>query len=381
LALDSDGKFTLTQVPTGEYDLVAVYNRYLSKLLQIDTYPGVDTLFVNFGTLLGGDCVGYVDSLGDAYPDNQIVTADLTRMSSAFLDTPDSSRWDTDIDSSTGGKYNYKWCDVNEDGIVEEDDLDMATANINSTGAQPYYKGVVTPSNMSNLEAGIEFMNIPDRLSVGKTFTLQVVGTDMANLRTYFVNLEYDSEKLTFQGISKGDIFLSDSFSFPVINGDTVGYVNSLYGKTAFTGEGVLTQVTFTANFNGVLTADMLGIERVSLVNGAFVKENLVIEDSAGLPINDIPAVFSLGQNFPNPFNPTTTINFGLPEDSKVTLKIFDILGRHVDTLVNGAYAPGNYSVVWDATDKYGRAVSAGVYFYTINAGTFHTTQKMLLIK
>ena len=89
-----------------------------------------------------------------------------------------------------------------------------------------------------------------------------------------------------------------------------------------------------------------------------------------------IPTEYSLKQNYPNPFNPVTTISYDLPKSSDITLRIYDIIGRLVETLVNQHQIAGNYQVQWNAS-RY----SSGVYFYQIKAGDFHYVKKMLLIK
>jgi hypothetical protein len=88
-----------------------------------------------------------------------------------------------------------------------------------------------------------------------------------------------------------------------------------------------------------------------------------------------IPEEYFLSQNFPNPFNPTTTIRFALPERQVVTLKIFDLIGREVQTLVADELSPGMYQVVWKAN------VPSGVYFYRIQAGEFSQTKRLILLK
>ena len=94
-----------------------------------------------------------------------------------------------------------------------------------------------------------------------------------------------------------------------------------------------------------------------------------------------IPETFTLHQNFPNPFNPITTLSYDLPKDSDVRLAIFDMLGNELATLVSTNQQAGFKSVQWDATDSMGRAVSAGVYLYQIEAGEFIQTKKMVLLK
>jgi flagellar hook assembly protein FlgD len=94
-----------------------------------------------------------------------------------------------------------------------------------------------------------------------------------------------------------------------------------------------------------------------------------------------LPATFTLHQNFPNPFNPITTLRYDLPSDAMVTLSIYDMLGREITQLVNANQQAGFKSVQWDATDSMGRPVSAGVYLYQIQAGEFVQTRKMVLLK
>lgn len=90
----------------------------------------------------------------------------------------------------------------------------------------------------------------------------------------------------------------------------------------------------------------------------------------------DQPSVFYLGQNYPNPFNPSTTINYSIPVDGFVTLKIYNLLGMEVATLVNNHNQAGNYNIVFDGSD-----LSSGVYYYTLQAGDFTATKKLMLMK
>jgi len=89
-----------------------------------------------------------------------------------------------------------------------------------------------------------------------------------------------------------------------------------------------------------------------------------------------VPTRFSLGQNYPNPFNPSTTISFSIPNSEFVSLKVYDVLGKEVTTLVNGHKTAGIYSVQF-TTDN----LSSGIYFYTFKAGNFSETKKMILMK
>jgi len=93
------------------------------------------------------------------------------------------------------------------------------------------------------------------------------------------------------------------------------------------------------------------------------------------------PLKYSLNNNYPNPFNPTTQIKYDLPEDAMVTIIIYDMMGRIINNLVSNQQRAGYKSVKWDATNNIGQPVSAGVYLYTIRAGEFRQTKKMLLMR
>jgi len=96
-----------------------------------------------------------------------------------------------------------------------------------------------------------------------------------------------------------------------------------------------------------------------------------------------LPESFSLAQNSPNPFNPATTISYGVPEGEIVnaSLKIYDIRGRLVRTLAEGVREPGTHQVYWDGTDETGQRVASGIYIYRMRAGDFARTRKMVLLK
>jgi len=94
-----------------------------------------------------------------------------------------------------------------------------------------------------------------------------------------------------------------------------------------------------------------------------------------------LPEEFALHQNYPNPFNPVTTLRYDLPENSMVNIKVYDMLGREVRTLVNQVQDAGFKSIIWDATNDYGKSISAGIYLYQIQAGDFIQTEKMVLLK
>ena len=94
-----------------------------------------------------------------------------------------------------------------------------------------------------------------------------------------------------------------------------------------------------------------------------------------------IPSDFSLQQNFPNPFNPSTEIRFDLPEEGQVELSVFNMQGQKVRTLESGRMTPGYHAIIWNGTNDNGSRVSTGMYFYSIQTNKFQAVRKMLFLK
>ena len=93
------------------------------------------------------------------------------------------------------------------------------------------------------------------------------------------------------------------------------------------------------------------------------------------------PSGYALYNNYPNPFNPSTTISFDVPEISHIDLIVYDINGREIKRLVSGSYVAENYSVVWNGTDASGNKVSSGIYFAVLQSDNIRLEEKMILIK
>ena len=167
--------------------------------------------------------------------------------------------------------------------------------------------------------------------------------------------------------------------------------LDSIYIPTEFTGgeratldlsDSLLVQFNNHAGGKVFLPADSTGDKRVS---GGYYKIYLpdyYIGDSVLVGVkskeikNQLPESYSLSQNYPNPFNPSTVINFNLPRVSNVELKVYNLLGQEVATLVNQEMNAGNHDVKFNAS-----SLSSGIYFYTLKAGDFISSKKMLLLK
>ncbi len=118
--------------------------------------------------------------------------------------------------------------------------------------------------------------------------------------------------------------------------------------------------------------------------NNAYWVSTDFIETITGIEMNqtpELPSTIKLNQNYPNPFNPSTYISYQLPESCNVTLKIYDVLGREIKTLVDSHQNTGEHSIVWNGTSDSNSSVCSGMYFYCLKTGTTKLLKKMMLVQ
>ena len=161
----------------------------------------------------------------------------------------------------------------------------------------------------------------------------------------------------------------------------TMSIINNFTGEEFDATE--VNEITFiTADKGGFPFAGSEGVSVYPQLGSSHFTINLFYNE---LSVNDqessMPIQYALYQNYPNPFNPVTTIRYDLPKQSYVTITIYDMLGREVTTLVDQHQNVGFKSILWNATDLYGKTVSNGIYLYKIQAGDYIDTNKMILLK
>ena len=114
---------------------------------------------------------------------------------------------------------------------------------------------------------------------------------------------------------------------------------------------------------------------------GLTMEGDLAGQMTQSITIENVPDEFVLYNNYPNPFNPTTKIDYGLPDVSNVKLVIYDIIGREVISLINQKQEAGYRSITWHGVDSFGMNVGAGMYFYVLEADNFRQVKKMVFLK
>jgi hypothetical protein len=145
-----------------------------------------------------------------------------------------------------------------------------------------------------------------------------------------------------------------------------------------------LYETTFYPNAPDLSTASSINLDaegEMDISDATVTMATGQITSTNGDTPTTAPTAFGLSQNFPNPFNPTTVIEYQLPEQADVILQVFNVQGQLINTLVNNNQTAQSYKVVWDGRDMNGAMVPSGVYFYQIQANSFTETRALLFIK
>jgi len=190
---------------------------------------------------------------------------------------------------------------------------------------------------------------------------------------------EFEEERLIWSsndadGAFNSPLKLSLAGARSRING-VIGNVGTFSGYRTSTTNGTLSRVLGIGQSNSQMgNRDRADGNCVRCIRDHQTQVSVINEEL-------IPKLFVLHQNYPNPFNPVTTLRYELPEAAFVDITIFDMLGNVVNNLVNQNQNSGYKSIQWNATNNAGQPVSAGLYLYTIQAGEFRQTKKMVLLK
>ena len=370
---DDDGvaKLMITASEVGTVMVSATDGRYSTDELTItfvDT-PPAKPMRKKYVDVKGAPV--YLIYSGDAPPDMMVDVADFLVLVSTF-------------GSSDGDDHYNVQADVDDDGDVDVSDFLEFITSWGKTAVGPATKPLVLlPGINENAEFSLSLGS--ERVVAGELVAVDVSLANVQALVGYGFALNYETDKFEFISVAPADEDLLKStggetlFHHVVADGQ-VTVANGLYNGTAVSGGGdavrfvfrVLREFEDNARFE---IADGLVFDPGQLRNSAVV--------AGVLELQSTPSEFALHQNFPNPFNPDTTIKYDLAESADVTLQIYNVLGQVIRTLVaSEVQNAGRYQIRWNGMDDRGVPVSSGIYFYQISAdGKFSDVRKLMLLK
>ncbi|MCY3765231.1 MAG: T9SS type A sorting domain-containing protein [Gemmatimonadetes bacterium] len=289
-------------------------------------------------------------------------------------------------DSKKGDdNYNVQ-ADVNDDGMVDFADFVIASGSYLRTAVGPASKLAVVPQRPGvNADTEMRLELASEKVLVGETISVTVSMANARALNGYGLELMYDADKFEFVSAvaAEKDLLKSEGGETPLFKNwaeeGRVTVVNAIVGSGSVGGEGAL--VTFTFK----VLREFEDSARFEIAQGVvFDPERLAnpVVMLGALDVQSTPTEFALHQNYPNPFNPQTNIPYDLAEGGDVVLRIYNLLGQEVRTLVRERQAPGRYTVQWSGMDDRGVSVSSGIYFYQVSvAGKFQDAKRLMLLK
>ena len=275
--------------------------------------------------------------------------------------------------------------DLNDDKMVNFDDFILFFSSYGKEATGPAGKSLVTPVLGVNENAEFSLRLGSDRVVAGENMFVDVSLANVQALMGYGFVLHYDAEKFEFVKAvpAAEDLLKSAGGETPLFRGwsDEAGQVrvmNAIWNGSEVSGGGDIVRLVFR------VLRDFEDNARFEIADGLVFDPSQFANPLVGgaLDIQTTPTEFALLQNFPNPFNPDTTIGYELAESADVTLQIYNVVGQVVRTLMAAeSQSVGRYQVRWDGMDDRGVPVSSGIYFYQISAGKFQDVRKLMLLK
>lgn len=277
--------------------------------------------------------------------------------------------------------------DVNDDGIVDFSDYVTVAASFGRTAVPPAGGKLAVAARRAGVNANVEMaLELAGEMAPpGETISITVSMANARRLNGYGLELLYDAGKFEFVTVApaEDDLLKSTGGGTPLFGNwpdeGRVPVVNAIVGSGWVSGGGPL--ATFTFRVMGAFEE----VARFEIARGVVFDADRLrnpVAAPGALEVRSPPAEFALHRNYPNPFNPRTSIPYDLAEGGDVILRIYNLLGQEVRTLVRERQAPGRYTVQWSGTDNRGAPVSSGVYFYqVIVANGFRDTRRLILIR
>jgi hypothetical protein len=214
---------------------------------------------------------------------------------------------------------------------------------------------------------------------VGEEVVIDVDLADYVQMKGFGLSVVYDAEVLEYvRTVTTNSLLGEGELATPRAITQTEGQVDiAAYGETVT--EGVL-GMSMVFRTKADIENTYIEVTDSQVRDGDFAVNTVALP--APVQIQTRPEAFALANNYPNPFNPATTIKYALPEASQVRLEVFNVVGQVVSTLVDNHQNAGRYMVQWDATNDQGHSLSSGLYFYRLQAGgEFLEVKKMLLLQ
>ena len=384
VAVQGDGAFELIEVPAGRIDLHAHLDGYINGWSPgLDPFPSQEITEVRPTSsgdpddllMRGGDVAGYMEIDGSSRPDNEVTLADWDFVAALF-------------DEVIGAESDSARADISGDGQVTVRDLALVGANFLGRGPRPVFKTTAT-----ELPEYYEWNQIENFSGERTEISLQIEPS--WGFSALQIDLLYDPDEWLLEKttVSKNALSVQRDYAWGIRLAATTTTGQDFTKRAGDLVTWELRSLVTEPTMPTVTPPTLLDSQHRFLT----VRE----KDRIGM-VNAAPTRFTLAQNFPNPFNPETTMAFtvapfssvsasedksavtGASSEATVSVDVFNSLGQRVKVLVDGqSLEPGSYRVFWDGRDDQGRLVGSGVYIYRLRniSGQIEIVRRMLLLR
>ena len=277
--------------------------------------------------------------------------------------------------------------DTDDSGTVDFTDFLAFASAFLAEAVAPAGAKVVPIQPLPGVNDNVELaLSLSDsKVLAGQTVTVNVALANATALSGFGFEMLYDADKFEYieSAASEQDLLKSGGAETPLflahpVEAGQLVIANAVIDGAPVSGNGEVVSLTFkvlqefeeNARFE---IADGIVFDHEQLPNPVVALGSLSVEST--------PTEFALLQNFPNPFNPETTINYNLAEGTNVSLRIYNVVGQVVRTLVAEPQSAGRYTVRWNGSDDRGVSVSSGIYFYELRSNGFQDVKKLMLLK
>ncbi|MGB7053998.1 MAG: HYR domain-containing protein [bacterium] len=313
--------------------------------------------------------------------DGEVYFEDLQVLSNAYWTSLGEPGYDPEFD--IGPTYSGS-----PRGIPTTDDLvefeDLVVFAINFAAVSPLLKiaPIFADQDISGPLALSLVMPTTD-LELGQEFEVKVLlRNNPGTVKSMHLVLPYDPSQLEFVRVDRSGKLKAASYPLFFDGRDTDHHVDVslalLGGEVSIGGSGEIASIVFRLLEERDLS---LSFSLIDLRDGENQKLSAGQEDAEYEATSQVPSTYELSQNYPNPYNPQTQIAYQLPQAGEVSLKIYNIRGELVRTLVAEYKPVGSHTVMWDGRNQAGMEASSGIYFYRMVSGNFTATRKMVMIK
>ncbi len=268
------------------------------------------------------------------------------------------------------------------DDMVEFEDLAIFAINFNNVAPMAAKNSPTMTGSPIEPTAGLKLV---DRLANDGYYVDLYLSNRSNDAKSLIGEISFDQTQLTFVSATIGADLANPSlpiFYKPLVGENKVSISAAVLGQgSAFTGSGVIATLKFQTRSAAAPRARLTRAEIRDNENNSIIEQIHIVEQPEPISEVALPTNYTVGQNSPNPFNPETSISYGLPTATKVSIRIYNVMGQLVRTLVDEYQAAGTHEVIWNGTTDTGSKVASGIYFYRFETADFQKTVKMTMLK